>query len=222
MTGARLALALGTWLALAPSAAPAQVAESALNAFLIARVNWPTASGERTLAFRVGTKDLTAPLLQEFGISGRIVGLLTQRPLGDLDFEQPSDFLVVDGARFALGSRIRPPAAALPASFFARSRISALRRTDSVEFYFVDDVTEALAIGELDVHGSELTIVGRAQRIARLVTQQGQDLGYLFSSVRLSAVGGLSDSFQWGSAFQGTTALVSGWLVRGPEKLVVP
>jgi hypothetical protein len=220
VTPARLALALCTWLALAPLAA-AQTAESTLSAFLVARLSWPTASGERSLAFRVGTKDLVAPLLQELGLSGRIIGLVTQRSLDDLGFQATSDFLVVDGTRYALAGRIRPPTAALPASFFASSRISALRRSDSVELYFVDDVTEALQVGDLDTHGSELTVVGRAQRIARLLTQQGQDQGYLFASVRLSAVGGLTDSFAWAGGYQGTTALVTGWLLRGPEKLVV-
>ena len=218
-------LTLVSWLALCvglgPSGAGAQTVESALNAFLVARVSWPTASGERSLPFRIGTKDLVAPLMAELGQSGRIVGLVTQREIGDLEFRTTQDFLVVDGTRLPLEGRIRPPAAALPASFFATSRTSALRRGDAVELYFADDVTEALQIGELETHGSELTVVGRAQRVARLLTQRGADVGYLFSSVRVSAVGGLTDSFAWSGGFQGTTAIVSGWLLRGRETLVV-
>jgi hypothetical protein len=221
----RLALASSAWLALCaalePSAVAAQTVEATLNAFLTARVSWPTASGERSLPFRIGTKDLVAPLLEELGKSGRIVGLVARRQIGDFAPQASQDFLVVDGARFALEGRVRPPATALPASFFASSRASAVRRGTAVELYFADDVTEALQVGDLDTHGSELTVVGRAQRVARLLTQQGRDVGYLFSSVRLSAVGGLTDSFAWAGGFQGTTAIVSGWLLRGPEKLVV-
>jgi hypothetical protein len=207
--------------ALVPSVAAAQTAESTLNAFLTARVSWPTASGERSLPFRIGTKDLVAPLLEELGQSGRIVGLVSRRHIGDFAPQASSDFLVVDGTRFSLEGRIRSPAAALPVSFFASSRVSALRRGDAVALYFADDVTETLQVGDLETNGSELTVVGRAQRVARLLTQQGRDIGYLFSSVRLTAVGGLTDSFAWAGGFQGTTAIVNGSLLRGPEKLVV-
>jgi len=74
----RMLVALAT-LALAADSARAQTVESSLSAFLVARITWPTAAGDRTLALRVGTKDLTAPLLQELELQGRIVGLVTQR-----------------------------------------------------------------------------------------------------------------------------------------------
>jgi len=220
LTHSQLALALCGCLALVPSLARSQTAESTLNAFLTARVQTPTATGERSLAFRIGTKDLLEPLLAERGLSGRRIGLVTQRPLGDLEFQATLDFLVVDGERHSLAGLIRAPAAELPSSFFAHSRISSLRRGDSTELSFTDEVTEALQIGELETHGSELTLVGRARRGARLLTQRGEDIGYLFRSVRLAAVGGITDSFAWSGGYLGATAFVSGWLVRGPEKLV--
>jgi hypothetical protein len=214
-------LAAAAVFALGGGSARAQTAESSLSAFLVARVSWPTSAGDRIVAVRIGTKDLVAPLLQELGISGRIVALATRRALADRTFASPSDFLVVDGTRYDVTGRIRPPATGLPGSFFATARTSALRRTDSAEWYFLDQVSEALQIGELETHGSELTVVGTAHRSARLLTQQGIDLGFLFASVRTSVVGGLTDSYAFRGSFQGATGLVRGWLLRGPEKLVV-
>jgi len=118
-------------------------------------------------------------------------------------------------------ARIRPLAAAPLGSYFASARGSALRRGTSTELYFYDDVSDALQIGDLETHGLELTVVGTARRIARLLTQQQQDIGYLFSSVRLTVVGGLADSYAFRGVYQGATGLVSGALLRGPEKLVV-
>jgi len=207
---------------LAAGSARAQTVESSLSVFLVARITWPTAAGDRTLAVRIGTKDLTAPLLQELELQGRIVGFVTQREIGDLGFASPSNLLVVDGSRQDVNTRIRPPSAALPGSFFGSARASLLRRGDSKEFYFYDDVSDAVQIGDLETHGMELTVVGAARRVARLLTQQGQDIGYLFSSVRLTVVGGLADSFAFRGVYQGATGLVSGALLRGPEKLVVP
>jgi len=208
-------------LVLGSGAARAQTAESSLHAFLVARVTWPTPAGERIVAVRVGTKDLVAPLLQELGVTGRSVGLVTQRSIEDLSFASPRDFLVVDGARYDVTGKVHRPVAALSATFFARARTSALRRSDSKEWYFLDYVSEALQIGNLATHGSELTVVGAAQRSARLLTQHGVDLGFLFASVRIGVVGGLSDSYAFAGSYQGATGIVSGWLLRGPEKLAV-
>jgi hypothetical protein len=207
-------------LALAgPSAA--QTVESTFSAFLTARIAWPASSGDRVRAVRIGTKDLTAPLLEELGVAGSRVALVTRRPIGDLGFSQAVHWLVVDDVAYDVTNRIRPAAAELPDSYFTASRSSVKDRTGR-EVSFYDHIPETFQIGDFETHGSELTLVGKTRRTARLATRNGEELGFLFRGARTTVLGGLAQSFVFGDSALGGVGLVKGRLVRGPEKLVEP
>lgn len=215
----RLSLAFGVaiLLGLVSAASHAQTVQSTLSIALTAEFSVPTSNGSKIEKVRLSTRDLVDEIKYELGIPGNGGSLVVRRSIDD--FDSPAEtFLIVNKVAYPVPDEpIDEIDVDLPESYFAYIEAVKLRRTDGVESEIKIQQPIAFQLGNFDLDGYEMTLVGIEKVTLKLLTLGGFDLGYV--------VGGSSSNVTGGAVFDDPgyepfDAVVTGKLSTSSEKIV--
>jgi hypothetical protein len=211
----RLSLSFGVaiLLGLVSAASHAQTVQSTISISLTAEFSVPTSNGSKIYKGRLSTRDLIDEYKYELGIPGNGGSLVIRRQIDD--FESPGEtLLIVNKVAYTLPDEpIGDIDVEMPASYFAYVEAVKLRRSDGAESEIKSLEPIAFRLGDLDVDGFEMTLVGIEKVTLKLLTQSGVDLGYLVAGTSSTVAGGMLD-IDYGSA------VVTGKLSSSSEKIV--